>query len=145
MGGEGVNKRIEAVINAAKISRAEFADRILVSRPFVSELCSGAKKPSDRTIRNICRAFGVSEQWLRTGEGEMFEADRFEPSKQSAEYSVHILTCLLHYHERMTMPVGQDFCQKLAEGQCMAKPMILDAYSGALREAIRCIKEVHGL
>lgn len=66
-------------------------------------------------------------------------------AKDKAKFDVHILTCLLHYHERMTMPVGQDFCQKLAEGECMAKPMILDAYSGALREAIRCIKEVHGL
>lgn len=140
-----MNERINAVINAAKISRAEFAERVLVSRPFVSELCSGAKKPSDRTIRSICQAFGVNEQWLRTGEGEMFTADRIGPSGQSTEYSVHILTCLPHYHERMTMPVGQDFCQKLAEGECMARPMILDAYSGALREAIRCIKEVHGI
>lgn len=28
--------------------------------------------PSDRTIVDICREFGVSEHWLRTGEGEMF-------------------------------------------------------------------------
>ena len=32
----------------------------------------GDRKPSDRTIVDICREFGVSEQWLRTGTGEMF-------------------------------------------------------------------------
>lgn len=66
-----VNERIRSLIKALKIKQAEFAQRIGVSRPFVSELCSGAKNPSDRTIADICREFGVNERWLRTGEGEM--------------------------------------------------------------------------
>ena len=61
-----------------------------------------------------------------------------------AEYDIYILTCLLHYHERMTMPVGQGLCQEMAEGKCPGKP-VLDQYADALREAIRCIKKVHGL
>lgn len=66
-----MNERIRSLIKALKIKQAEFAQRIGVSRPFVSELCSGAKNPSDRTIADICREFGVNERWLRTGEGEM--------------------------------------------------------------------------
>lgn len=61
-----------------------------------------------------------------------------------AEYDIYILTCLLHYHERMTMPVGQDMCQKLADGKCPGN-LVLDQYAEALREAIRCIRTVHGL
>lgn len=67
-----MNERIRALIKALKIKQSEFAQRIGVSRPFVSELCSGAKNPSDRTIADICREFNVNEHWLRTGEGEMF-------------------------------------------------------------------------
>ena len=67
-----MNERIRSLINALKIKQSEFAQRIGVSRPFVSELCSGAKNPSDRTIADICREFGVNEHWLRTGEGDMF-------------------------------------------------------------------------
>lgn len=67
-----MNERIRALIKALKIKQAEFAQKIGVSRPFVSELCSGAKNPSDRTIADICREFNVNEHWLRTGEGEMF-------------------------------------------------------------------------
>lgn len=67
-----MNERIRSLIKALKIKQAEFAQRIGVSRPFVSELCSGAKNPSDRTIADICREFGVNERWLRTGEGDMF-------------------------------------------------------------------------
>lgn len=67
-----MNERIRSLIKALKIKQSEFAQRIGVSRPFVSELCSGAKNPSDRTIADICREFGVNEHWLRTGEGDMF-------------------------------------------------------------------------
>ena len=35
----------------------------------VSMICSGKKSPSDRTIMDICREFGVSEKWIRTGDG----------------------------------------------------------------------------
>lgn len=67
-----LNKRIQAVIDAQNMKKAEFARRLKVSQPFVSEMCSGAKSPSDRTISDICREFNVNETWLRTGEGEMF-------------------------------------------------------------------------
>ena len=67
-----MNDRIKEVISALGLKRAEFARRLNVSPAFTSELCSGAKNPSDRTIADICRVFGVSEVWLREGIGEMF-------------------------------------------------------------------------
>lgn len=67
-----MNTRIRELIKALGLKQAEFAQRLGVSRPFVSELCSGSKNPSDRTIQDICREFNVNEHWLRTGEGEMF-------------------------------------------------------------------------
>lgn len=67
-----INERIALLIKDLGMSRSSFADRIRVSRPFVSELCSGAKQPSDRTISDICREFGVSLAWLQFGDGEMY-------------------------------------------------------------------------
>lgn len=67
-----MNQRISAIIAAKKMKKVDFAKRLNISQAFVSELCSGAKSPSDRTISDICREFDVSETWLRTGEGEMF-------------------------------------------------------------------------
>lgn len=69
---ESVNERIAFLIKDMGISRSTFADRLHISRPFASELCSGAKQPSDRTISDICRVFFVSEAWLRDGVGEMY-------------------------------------------------------------------------
>ena len=67
-----INTRIAAVIQASGLTKTAFAERLNVSQSFISRLAIGASVPSDRTIVDICREFGVSEQWLRTGEGEMF-------------------------------------------------------------------------
>lgn len=67
-----MNKRISALIETLQMKKIDFAKTIKVSAPFVSELCSGAKLPSNRTVSDICREFNVNEMWLRTGEGDMF-------------------------------------------------------------------------
>ena len=64
--------RIARIIETKKITRSRFAEALGVSPAFVSQMCSGAANPSDRTVKDICRIFNVSELWLRTGEGEMF-------------------------------------------------------------------------
>ena len=65
--------RIEFVIKSANIKKVDFAKRLNLSQAFVSQMCSGVAKPSDRTIQDICREFGCNEVWLRTGEGEPFK------------------------------------------------------------------------
>ena len=70
-----MNERIKKILEELGLKKVEFAERLHISRPYASELCSGAKAPSDRTISDICREFGVREAWPRTGEGEMFVQD----------------------------------------------------------------------
>lgn len=64
--------RISAIIKEKGLTKSAFAKKINVSQPFVTQLTSGDSSPSDRTIFDICREFDVNEEWLRTGEGEMF-------------------------------------------------------------------------
>lgn len=67
-----ISNRISTVIKSSGLTKTAFSKKIGLSQPFVSQLASGDASPSDRTIVDICREFGVSEHWLRTGEGEMF-------------------------------------------------------------------------
>lgn len=67
-----LNERISLLIKELGTTKTAFAEKLNVSQAFVSQMCSGVKQPSDRTIADICREFGVSEEWLRTGQGEMF-------------------------------------------------------------------------
>ena len=68
-----MKERIAFIIQKLDLSKTKFAERLNVSPAFISQVCSGAREPSDRTITDICREFGVNEVWLRTGEGEPFQ------------------------------------------------------------------------
>lgn len=65
--------RIIAVVETLGKSKSDFARCINVTPAYISKLGKQPQSiPSDRTISDICREFGVDEIWLRTGIGEMF-------------------------------------------------------------------------
>ena len=64
--------RIKQVRQSEGLTQAEFAERIGLSRNYIAMIEIGQREPSDRTIKDICRIFGVNEIWLRTGVGEPF-------------------------------------------------------------------------
>lgn len=68
--------RIREVREHFGLSMEKFGSRIGIGKASISLLESGKNNPSIQTIALICREFGVNEQWLRTGEGEMFEQTR---------------------------------------------------------------------
>lgn len=135
-----MNERIRSLIKALKIKQAEFAQRIGVSRPFVSELCSGAKNPSDRTIADICREFGVNEHWLRTGEGDMFvnpsreeEVMRFaatvirNPSSEFQRQALSLLAKLTPEQWQLMEEMARKLLQKQAADSPQPKESPTDA------------------
>lgn len=65
--------RIKLVRQKEGLTQEQFAGRIGLSRNFVAKIEIGNRVPSDRTIADICREFGVSETWLRTGVGDPYE------------------------------------------------------------------------
>ena len=64
--------RIAKVIKESGLSRTKFAGRIKITPAFLSQICAGARNPSDRTIDDICREFSVNPDWLRRGEGDPY-------------------------------------------------------------------------
>jgi len=67
-----IQERVKALRKHLDLSQAEFGKQIGVSRDVISNLEYGRVTVSDLIINMICAKFGVNEQWLRTGEGEMF-------------------------------------------------------------------------
>lgn len=81
--------RIREVREHFGLSMEKFGSRIGIGKASISLLESGKNNPSVQTITLICREFGVNEQWLRTGEGEMFEQTRVSVlDRLSTEYDL---------------------------------------------------------
>lgn len=64
--------RIKAVRKELALNQTDFGSRIGVKQGTVAAYENGSRIPLDSVIVSICREFGVSEHWLRTGQGEMF-------------------------------------------------------------------------
>lgn len=68
-----ISERIMLVVEKTGNNKSEFARKINVTPAYISKLGKNRDVvPSDRTILDICREFDVNEEWLRTGQGEMF-------------------------------------------------------------------------
>lgn len=69
-----IGDRIKKVRRALNLTQAEFAARIGSVQNTLTGYESGRRNPSAPVISLICERFGVNEEWLRTGKGEMMKA-----------------------------------------------------------------------
>jgi transcriptional regulator with XRE-family HTH domain len=68
---ESINERIGLVLKELNMTKTEAAKKLRVSQQYISKL-TVTGTPSDILIEDICEKFNIDENWLRTGEGEMF-------------------------------------------------------------------------
>lgn len=54
------------------LNQKEFAKGVYISQTYYSNIENGNKVINNRVIALICSQYGVSKQYLLTGEGEMF-------------------------------------------------------------------------
>ena len=72
-----MNNRIREVREHFKLTQTEFGERLGVSRDVIGNIeYNRLKNPKQKEpiIKLICSTFGVNELWLRSGEGDMFQA-----------------------------------------------------------------------
>lgn len=84
-----MKERIRELRRHLNMTMEEFGARIGLTKSAVSFIESGRNGARDQTVFAICREFGVSEAWLRTGKGEMFEQTRASVlDRLSTEYDL---------------------------------------------------------
>ena len=86
---DAFGERIENLIKQLGITKTKFAEKLSVSKPYISKIIISGYVPSDRLIEDICEKFNANEKWLRTGEGEMFI--RKTRSETIADFMVDML------------------------------------------------------
>nr|DAE10176.1 MAG TPA: helix-turn-helix domain protein [Myoviridae sp. ctzS633] len=87
-----MNNRIKEVREHFKLTQTEFGERLGVSRDVIGNIeYNRLKNPKQKEpiIKLICSTFGVNEIWLRTGEGEMFQA--MTENEELAAYAGDVL------------------------------------------------------
>lgn len=65
--------RIKEIRKSNDLTMEQFGARIGLGKSAVNKIEKGINGTTDQTIQSICREFGVSEVWLRTGQGQMLD------------------------------------------------------------------------
>lgn len=71
-----MNERITEIRNFLNLSQKDFAEKIGLKQGSLSDLETGRANITDRVILLICSQFNVNEEWLRFGNGQMFQKDK---------------------------------------------------------------------
>ena len=70
-----IGDRLKELRRVLKLTQQEIADKLGIKRNSFANYEIGRNTPLDTIIKSICREFHVREDWLRTGEGNMFSSD----------------------------------------------------------------------
>lgn len=69
--GDAMKERIKNLRKSLGLSQTKFGESVGVSLSAEQKWEMGISVPSDAVIMLIVQRYGISEKWLRTGEGEM--------------------------------------------------------------------------
>ena len=76
-----LNNKIKLIRETLNLSQREFGKKIGVSRDVISNIEYSRVQPKELLLQHICECYGVNEEWLKNGKGEMFKSDPVEEGK----------------------------------------------------------------
>ncbi|MBR6268499.1 MAG: helix-turn-helix transcriptional regulator [Selenomonadaceae bacterium] len=84
-----INLRIKMLRKNLGLSQDDFGNRIGLKHGAISKIEKSGNTVIDQNIRLICDTFHASEEWLRTGKGDMYEENNETLLKQlAAQYNL---------------------------------------------------------
>ena len=69
-----MNIRMRELRKSLKLTQQEFGNKIGLSKASIGNIENGIINLTDRNVSLICSTYNVNENWLRNGEGEMFNS-----------------------------------------------------------------------
>lgn len=84
-----IGNRIKKIRKELDLTQTEFGSQIGTVQNTITGYENGRRNPSAPVITLICEKFNINEEWLRTGEGEMFKSTPSDILEQLAiEYNL---------------------------------------------------------
>ena len=117
--GDKMNERIKLLRKTLKLSGEKFGEKLGVKRSAISDLETGRNNLSEQMLLAICREYNVNEEWLRTGEGDMFiETKESFLENISKQYSLDDLDIKIIESYLNLSPDGREFIKNYIKSIC---------------------------
>jgi transcriptional regulator with XRE-family HTH domain len=72
---KSINQRIKRIRETLELSQRSFSSVLSLSHSYIASIETNSREVNGRLIKLIVSEFAVNENWLLTGEGEMFSQD----------------------------------------------------------------------
>jgi transcriptional regulator with XRE-family HTH domain len=79
MNAKNIYERVYELRKSLNIKQGDFAKSLGLTNAAVSMIEKGKNPLTETNLRLICLTYGINEDWLRTGEGEMFDPVNNDP------------------------------------------------------------------
>lgn len=81
-----VNERVKELRKTTNLTLEKFGNKLGVGKTAIFKIEHGENGVTDQMVKLMVKEFGVNENWLRTGDGEMFlEFDRADAIAKLAD------------------------------------------------------------
>ncbi len=122
-----IGKRIKELRkNILKLNQTDFATPLGLNQSTIGGYENDFRNVSDATILAICREYGVSEQWIRTGEGPVFmeagtfSLDEFARQHNATELELNILKAYFELDPGLRNDLVQHFKDRLSASRMVS-------------------------
>lgn len=123
-----MKERIAELRKSLNLTQDEFAKKLGLSRNYIWMIEKGERIPPDRTISDICRIFGINEDWLRHGLLPM----RLERSQE--EEIGAMVSAALGGDANFTQAVVKMICSRTPEELKVLEKALSDIYESIKKE-----------
>ena len=122
-----MQERLKIIREYFGMTQSEFAKKLGIGQSTLAMMEVSKRDISDRHIKTICAICNVDENWLRTGEGEMFnESDEFSLDEYAqqhdmSEMDLKIIKGFLDLDPEVRKIIVSTFGNALSEDRAEAK------------------------
>lgn len=118
-----MQSRIKSLRKKLNLTQEEFGKRLGMKKNSISQIENGVNSLTEQLLVSICREFGINENWLRNGDGEMFvdvpvEDEYFKAATQiSKSGDKFAMQAIIEYWklDDVSKEVLRDYIYKIAE------------------------------
>ena len=117
-----IGNRIKRVRRALDLTQTEFASRLGLTQNTVTRYETGDRNPSASVLSLIIKAYDVNEEWLRTGNWEMFvpspttELDALASKYPNMTHETYVLVEKLVNLPKSSQDIIMGFLREVVEG-----------------------------
>ena len=105
---DDICKRVKQIRTDLSLNQVEFSKAIGVTNSHISKIERGGSVPSNNLIKLICKVYGVNEEWLLSGKGNMYAYETDDEIERKLAYSSGTVTKMLQSDSRKINELAAD-------------------------------------